>query len=76
MVLLKKENMDSDKPVPVVIIPPVRFIENLSILRHKVATRLSIVVPVKHGMAALMQALKEAEIKAEAIPVHMHHGNT
>ena len=26
----------------------------------------------KHGMAALMIALKEAEINSEAIPVHMH----
>ena len=38
--------------------------------------RRSIVVPVKHGMAALMIALKEVEIKAEAIPVHMHPRQT
>ena len=34
------------------------------------------VVPVKHGMSALMLARKEAGIKAEAIPVHMHQGKT
>ena len=34
------------------------------------------VVPGKHGMAALMLSQKEAEIKAEAIPVHMHQGHT
>ena len=35
-----------------------------------------IVVPVKNVMAALMLSQKEAEIKAEAIPVHMHQGHT
>ena len=34
------------------------------------------VVPEKHGMVALMIALKEAEIKAEDIPGHMHQGQT
>ena len=34
------------------------------------------VVPIKHGIKTLILALKEAEIKAEAIPVHMHHGQT
>ena len=34
------------------------------------------VVPGKHGMSALMLSLKEAEIKSEAIPVHMHHKQT
>ena len=34
------------------------------------------VVPGKHGMEALMLAIKEAEINAEAVPVHMHQGNT
>ena len=34
--------------------------------------RRSRVVPGKHDMVALMLALKEAEIKAEAIPVYMH----
>ena len=34
------------------------------------------VVPGKHGMAALILALKEAEIKAEAIPLHMYQGKT
>ena len=33
------------------------------------------VVPGKHGMSALMLALKEAEIKAETISVHMHQGH-
>ena len=30
MVIFTKENMDSDKPVPVVILPPVRFIGGTS----------------------------------------------
>ena len=30
----------------------------------------------KYGISALMLALKEEEIKAEAIPVHMHQGHT
>ena len=30
----------------------------------------------KNGVAALMLALKEADIKVEAIPVHMHLGQT
>ena len=29
-------------------------------------------VPVKHGMIDLIIALKESEIKLEAMPVHMH----
>ena len=33
-------------------------------------------VPVKHGMSDLMLAIKEAEIKAEAIPLHMHQRHT
>ena len=33
-------------------------------------------VPGKNGMAVLMLALKEAEIKAESIPVHMYQGKT
>ena len=32
------------------------------------------VVPRKHGMSALMLALKESAIKVEAIPVHIHQG--
>ena len=40
---------------------------------HNVVMRREIVVPGKHGMADLMLELKEVEIKAEAIPVHMHH---
>ena len=35
--------------------------------------RRAIVVPGKHGMAFLMLALKEAEIKTEDIPLQMHH---
>ena len=34
------------------------------------------VVPGKHGISALMIALKEAEINLEAIPVNMHHKQT
>ena len=34
------------------------------------------VVPVEHDISSLMIALKEAEIKAEAIPVHMYQGKT
>ena len=33
------------------------------------------VVPGKHGMSALMLALKEAEIKAESILLYMHQGH-
>ena len=33
-------------------------------------------VPGKHGMATLMLVLNEAEIRAEAIPVHMYQGKT
>ena len=31
-------------------------------------------VPGKHGITALIITVKEVEIKAEAIPVHMHQG--
>ena len=48
------------------------IVAQLSILRHEAAMRQAIVVPVKHGMGYLMLALKSAEIKAEAIPVHIH----
>ena len=34
------------------------------------------VVPGKHGMSALMIALKESKTKAEAIKVHIYQGNT
>ena len=47
-------------------------VEQLSILIHEVYTRRARVVPRKHGMADLILALKEADIKSEAIPVHMH----
>ena len=33
------------------------------------------VMPGKHGMAALIMAIKEGEINAEDIPAHMHQGN-
>ena len=33
-------------------------------------------VPEKHGMAALILALKDAEINSEAIPLHMNQGHT
>ena len=32
-------------------------------------------MPEKHGISALMLALREAEIKAEDIPVHMNQGH-
>ena len=32
-------------------------------------------LPGKHGMSSLMLALKEAEIEAEYVPVHMKQGN-
>ena len=51
-------------------------VEQLSSLRQELAMILEIVVPVKHGMSALMLALMEAETKAEAIPVHMQQGHT
>ena len=50
--------------------------EQLSSLRQEVAMRRSIVVPGKNGMSALMLALKGSKIKAEAITVQMHQGNT
>ena len=50
--------------------------EQISSLRQEVAMIRSRVVPGKHGMASLMIALKEAEIKADNIPVHMHQGYT
>ena len=49
-------------------------VEQLSILRQEVDMRREIEVPRKHGMVALMIALNEAEIKAEAIPVNMRQG--
>ena len=38
--------------------------------------RRKIMAPVKYGMVALILELKEAQIKAEAIPLHMQRGNT
>ena len=49
-------------------------VEQLSSLQHEVYMIRSIVVPGKHDIAALMLALKEAEIKAKAVPGHMHQG--
>ena len=51
------------------------IVEHLSILQQEVAMRQARLVPGKHDMAALLLALKEAEIKAKAIPVHMHQGH-
>ena len=48
--------------------------EHISILRHKAKMRQVIVVPGKHGMAALMLALKDEKKKADDIPVYMHQG--
>ena len=45
-------------------------------MRHKADMRWAVVVPGKYGMTALMLALKEAETNAEAIPVHIHQGQT
>ena len=52
------------------------IVEHISSLQQEVAMIRAIVVPGKHGMSALMLALKEAKIKAEAIPVQMHQGHT
>ena len=51
-------------------------VEQMSSLWHEVYIRWSRVVTGKHGMAALMISLKEAKIKAEAIPVNMYQGKT
>ena len=51
-------------------------VEQLSSLRKELAMRWARVVPGKHCMAALVIALNEAEIKAEAILVHMHQVHT
>ena len=48
----------------------------MSRLKHNVAMRWEIIVPKKHGIEALMLALKYPELKAEAILVHMHQGLT
>ena len=49
-----------------------QILEQLSILRHGVAMRRARVVPGKNSMADLMMALREAEIKTQAVPVHMN----
>ena len=51
-------------------------VEYMPRLQQEVYLRRESVVPGKHGMRFLMLALKEAEIKAESIPVHMHQGQT
>ena len=48
-------------------------VEQLSSLRQDVGMIRAIVVPGKHVMASLMLALKEAEVKALTIPVHINH---
>ena len=50
-------------------------VKQLSSMWQEVAMRRARVVPGKHGIAALMLALKEAETKAEYIPVNMHQGH-
>ena len=50
-------------------------VEHISILWQEVAMKHSRVLPRKHGMSALMLALKEAEVKEEAIPVQINQGN-
>ena len=52
------------------------IVEQLSIMKHEVAMLRERVVPRKQGTAALMLELKEAEKKAEAIPLHMNEGHT
>ena len=51
-------------------------IEQLSSLQQEIAMSRERMVPGKHGMEALMLELKEAGINSEAIPAHMHQGNT
>ena len=51
-------------------------VENMSSMWQEIAMIRARLVPGKHGMVALMIALKEAEIKTEAISVHMHQRQT
>ena len=51
-------------------------VEHISSLQQEVSMRWERVVTGKHGMVALMLALKEAEINAKSIPVHMNQGHT
>ena len=48
----------------------------LTSTRHKISMIRAIMVSGKHGIEALMLALKDAEIKSEAIPVHMYQWKT
>ena len=57
------------------LVPGQHRVEKLSIMIHKLATRRARVLPGKYGLTDLMLALKEAEIKTESIPVHMHQGS-
>ena len=50
--------------------------EKLPSLRNEIALRRARAVTEKQGTSALMLALKEAEIYAKAISVHIHHGQT
>ena len=50
--------------------------ERLSSLHQEVAIIQARAVPGKHASSSFMLSLKEVEIKAEAIPVHMHHDHT
>ena len=51
-------------------------VEHLSSLRQEVAMIRVRVVPEKNGLASIMLALKEAEIKAKVIPVNIYQGQT
>ena len=51
-------------------------LEQLSSLQKEVDKRREILVPVKHGIAAHMLTLIDAEVKAEVIPVHIHRVKT
>ena len=48
------------------------IVEHQSIPRQEIAMMQERVVPGEYGISFLILALKEAEIKAEIIPVHMH----
>ena len=48
----------------------------MSSMRHEISMRRERLMPGKHGMYDPMLSLKDAEINSEAIPVHMHQGQT
>ena len=51
-------------------------VEHLSSLSQEVSMIQERFVPVKHGMAYRMLAIKDSEVKAEDIPVYIHQGHT